>query len=57
MTETRLRSNNGGACKVRLATPGTLTCQGQTVPATSPEKGVVVFETRKGREYRMLATE
>ena len=57
LTEARLRSNNGGTCKVRSATPVTLTCQGQTVPVTSPEKGVIAFETQKGREYRMLAAE
>jgi alpha-L-fucosidase 2 len=57
MTEARLYSNKGGTCKVRSATPVTLTCQGQTVPVTSPEKGAIAFETRKGREYRLTATD
>ena len=57
MAEACLRSNHGGPCKVRLTTPVTLTCQGQAVPVTSPEKGVIVFETREGQEYRMMAAE
>jgi len=56
MTEARLRSGKGGACKIRSATPVTVTQQGQAVPVTSPEKGVVVFETRKDQEYRMTAS-
>jgi alpha-L-fucosidase 2 len=50
LTEARLRSNQGSACKVRSATPVTLTCQGQTVPVTILD-GVIVFETQKGQDY------
>ena len=51
LTKALVRSNRVGVCKVRSATPVTVTSEGAVVAVTSKKEAVIAFETQRGREY------
>lgn len=51
LAEATVLSMNGNACRVRLGVPMTVTAEGRAVRCSSPEKGVIEFETERGRSY------
>ena len=47
----RVRSLNGGVCRIRGGVPLRVTLDGQRIDATSPEPGVIAFATKRGAAY------
>ena len=51
LSEATLLSTVGGPCRLRTATPVSVSCNGRTVKTTRPEPGVLAFPTEKGKTY------
>jgi len=56
ITRAEIRSLLGSLCRLRLGAPVSLESDGFCVPVSSPEPGVIEFETVKGKTY-ILETE
>lgn len=52
VTSLSITSQNGGACSVKVSGTVTVTCNGETVPATVTD-GVVTFDTTVGGVYQI----
>ena len=55
LADSVIRSGLGNKCRIRSATPITVTCAGKPVETTRIEDDVVEFETKPNREYVILA--
>jgi len=54
LTGAAILSRLGGRCKIRSAVPATVVSKGDTVEVSSPEPGIIVFETEPGRKYVLV---
>ena len=55
LTEARIRSLRGNLCRIRAATPLTVSHRGATVAVTQPEADIIEFATVAGEVYQLRA--
>ena len=48
-----VRSLSGRPCRIRYASPVTVTCQGKPVKTTAAAPGMVSFPTERGKQYEI----